>query len=103
MTDKNRAPHVIDIDDASGIDQIPDDAVAHDATHFRAIIAARENLEAAEQALRDAVTAARAAGDSWVMIGAALDTSRQNAFQRFGADQPASARRPGRARARRIR
>jgi hypothetical protein len=30
------------------------------------------------------VAAARDAGDSWAIIGAALDTSRQAAFQRFG-------------------
>jgi hypothetical protein len=27
---------------------------------------------------------AREAGDSWTVIGAALDTTRQAAFQRFG-------------------
>lgn len=57
---------------------------ARDATHFRRIIAARKGLAAAEQELRDAVAAAREAGDSWTVIGAALDTSKQNAYQRFG-------------------
>jgi hypothetical protein len=59
---------------------------ARDATHFRRIIAARQDLAAAEQELRDAVRAARDAGDSWTVIGAALDTTRQAAQQRFGND-----------------
>lgn len=71
--------------DHSGLDQL--DVPTHparDAAHFRRIIAARQNLAAAEQELRDAVQAAREAGDSWSIIGAALDTSRQAAQQRFG-------------------
>jgi hypothetical protein len=47
-------------------------------------VAAKENLGRAEQELRDAVAEARDAGDSWTVVGAALETSRQNAFQRFG-------------------
>jgi len=58
---------------------------ARDAAHFRRIIAARQNLSGAEEELRDAVRAARAAGDSWTVIGAALDITRQAAQQRFGA------------------
>jgi hypothetical protein len=34
-----------------------------DATHFRRIIEARKNLDAAEEELRDAVASAREAGD----------------------------------------
>lgn len=71
--------------DRTGLDQL--DVATHparDAAHFRRIIAARQNLVAAEQELRDAVHAAREAGDSWTIIGAALDTSRQAAQQRFG-------------------
>jgi hypothetical protein len=74
----------IDHDDA-GLDQL--DVTVHPArngAHFGRIIAARQNLAAAEQELRDAVMAAREAGDSWTVIGAALDTSRQAAQQRFG-------------------
>ncbi|CCG03091.1 hypothetical protein [Blastococcus saxobsidens] len=56
-----------------------------DATHVRRIIAANEDLAAAEHRLREAVADARAAGDSWVMIGAALGVTRQAAQQRFGA------------------
>jgi hypothetical protein len=71
--------------DDTGLDQLdPATGEARDASHFRRIIAARRNIEAAEQELRDAVAAAREAGDSWTVIGAALETSRQNAFQRFG-------------------
>lgn len=71
----------------AGLDQL--DVSTHparDAAHFRRIIAARHNLTAAEQELRDAVTAAREAGDSWTVIGAALDTTRQAAQQRFRTD-----------------
>jgi hypothetical protein len=55
-----------------------------DASHFRRVIAARKGRDAAEQKLRDAVAAARAAGDSWTAIGAALGTTKQAASQRFG-------------------
>ena len=55
--------------------------------HFRRIIAARKKLVDAEQELHDAVNAAHDAGDSWAVIGAALDTSRQAAFQRFSRSQ----------------
>lgn len=58
---------------------------ARDAVHFRNIIAARKKVTEADQELRDAVQAARDAGDSWTVIGAALDTSRQAAYQRFGS------------------
>ena len=71
--------------DDTGLDDL--DVATHparDAAHFRRIIAARRNLAAAEQELRDAVRAARDAGDSWTVIGAALDTTRQAAQQRFG-------------------
>ncbi|MGN6251384.1 MAG: hypothetical protein ACTHNS_06175 [Marmoricola sp.] len=55
-----------------------------DAEHFRRIIAARKALEGARLELQAAVDAAREAGDSWTMIGAALEVTRQAAFQRFG-------------------
>jgi hypothetical protein len=73
--------------DSTGLDQL--DVASHparDATQFRRIIAARQDLAAAEQELHDAVRAAREAGDSWTVIGAALDTTRQAAQQRFGND-----------------
>lgn len=57
---------------------------ARDAVHFRRILAARQQIADAEQELRDAVRAAREAGDSWTVIAAALDTTRQAAQQRFG-------------------
>ena len=58
---------------------------ARDAAHFRRIHAARQNVALAERELHDAVRAAREAGDSWTIIGAALDTTRQAAQQRFGS------------------
>jgi FAD/FMN-containing dehydrogenase len=70
---------------ATGLDDIdPDSHEARNATHFRRIIAARQRIDEAEQELRAAVRAAREAGDSWTVIGAALDTTRQAAYQRFG-------------------
>lgn len=72
--------------DAAGVSALdPRKAQARNAAHFRDIIAARKRVAEAEQGLRDAVRAARDAGDSWTVIGAALDTSRQAAFQRFGS------------------
>lgn len=73
--------------DSTGLDRL--DVRTHparDAAHFRRILAARKAVADAEQELRDAVHAAREAGDSWTVIGAALDTSRQAAYQRFGRD-----------------
>jgi hypothetical protein len=71
--------------DATGLDALaPSEVQSRDAVHFRKIIAARNKVAEAEQELRDAVHAARDAGDSWTVIGAVLDTTRQAAFQRFG-------------------
>ncbi|WP_199044147.1 hypothetical protein [Glycomyces salinus] len=78
MTTKHRI-------DETGLDQLdPAESPARDATYFRNIIAARKRIADAEAELREAVQAARDAGDSWTVIGAALDTTRQNAYQRFG-------------------
>ena len=72
--------------DETGLDNLdPATTEARDAVHFRNIIAARQKIADAEQELRDAVQAARDAGGSWTVIGAALDTSRQAAYQRFGS------------------
>lgn len=62
----------------------PETHPARDAVHFRRIIAAQKSVDEADAELREAVAAARAAGDPWVMIGAALDMTRQAAQQRFG-------------------
>jgi hypothetical protein len=71
--------------DRTGLDQLdPSMHPARDAASFRRIVAARRQLADAERELRDAVRAARAADDSWTVIGAALDISRQAAQQRFG-------------------
>jgi len=70
--------------DRTGLEAIdPSTHPARDAASFRRILEARSGLAAAEQELRDAVRAARLAGDSWTIIGAALDTTRQAAQQRF--------------------
>ena len=69
--------------DDSGLDSVAPGSL-RDASHFRRIIEAKKGLEAAEQELRDAVAAAREAGDSWTIIGAALSTTKQAAQQRFG-------------------
>ncbi|GAB2986235.1 hypothetical protein [Nocardioides montaniterrae] len=71
--------------ESAGLERLdPSSVPPRDATHFRNIIAARKRIEEAEEGLRAAVDAAREAGDSWTVIGAALDTTRQNAYQRFG-------------------
>jgi len=70
--------------DDTGLDTLePATNPARDAKHFRAIIAASEAVNDAEQQLRAAVQDARVAGDSWTMIGAALGVSKQAAQQRF--------------------
>ena len=53
----------------AGPDQL-DPAVhpARDAVHSRRILAGRQGIADAEQELRDAVKAARDAGDSWTVI-----------------------------------
>jgi len=56
-----------------------------DASHVRAIIATAGALATAEENFRKAVAEARAAGDSWTVIGAALGTSKQAAHERFRA------------------
>jgi hypothetical protein len=71
--------------DMTGLDHL--DPAAHparDAVQFRRILAARQHIADAEADLRDAVKAARETGDSWTIIAAALDTTRQAAQQRFG-------------------
>ena len=70
--------------DETGLDETDLSTIEiRDATHFRAVIAAAEAVDAAEKSLRDAVAGARAAGDSWTIIGAALGVTKQAAQQRF--------------------
>jgi len=77
-----------DIDDEremAALDAIsPETNPPRDATQFRRIVAARTAIVAAETELLEAVRAAREAGDSWTIIGAAMGTSRQGAQRRFG-------------------
>jgi hypothetical protein len=56
--------------------------------------AAATSLHLAERGLADAVRRARAAGQSWAAIGAALGTSRQGAFKRFGSPRDPRTREP---------
>lgn len=77
----------IHYDEATGLDNLdPASTTARDATHFRRIRLAKANLDEAKSELQDAVDQAREAGDSWTVIGAALEISRQAAYQRFGRD-----------------
>lgn len=62
----------------------PSTVVARDAVHFRRIIAAAEGVGRSDRELRDAVRAAREAGDSWLSIGMALGVTKQAAQKRFG-------------------
>lgn len=82
--------------DDSGLDQLEiNPGELRDATHLRRIVAAKRALEEAQAELRAAVAAARDARDSWTAIGAALDTSKQNAYQRFGKEVSTMAKNPG--------
>lgn len=70
------------------LDQIePDPKDARDAAHFRRIVAAAEAVDAASGELEDAVAAARAAGDTWAMIGAALGVSEKAALDQFDTER----------------
>lgn len=74
--------------DTTGLDGLsPKTHPARDAGGFRAIRSAMADVDTAEAALREAVRKARASGDSWAVIGAALGTSRQAAHERFGKDE----------------
>lgn len=61
----------------------PTPHVDRDAADFRRITAARTAAAKAEAELEAAVIAARANGDSWEAIGAALGTSARTARERF--------------------
>ena len=49
------------------------------------VVVARETCTRAEEALREAVTRARKAGQPWSAVGTVLGTTRQAAQQRFAA------------------
>lgn len=63
---------------------LPETHPARDAVRTRRITAAQKGITTADAELLAAVAAARTAGDSWTAVGAALGTTRQNAFRRFG-------------------
>ena len=62
----------------------PAPKLERDAAGFRRITAARSAAVKAKAELDAAVSAARANGDSWEVIGAALGTSARIARERFG-------------------
>ena len=62
----------------------PAPPVDREAADFRRISAARTAAAKAAAELDAAVNAARAKGDSWEVIGAALGTSARTARERFG-------------------
>jgi hypothetical protein len=79
MSTKVRPP----TDDAEAFIDSIDPASMRDGKHLRAITAARDAVTRSEDDLVDAIRTARAAGDSWTMIGLALRTSRQNAHRKY--------------------
>lgn len=71
--------------DETGLNQLDLDSVEiRNARYFRRIVVERMNVEAAKAGLRDAVMVAREEGDSWAVIGAALEMSAQDAREKFG-------------------
>lgn len=87
MTVHKHEVRPVDTDVEQWLDQLdPATTTSYDATHHRRIIAAGKALADAEDQLRHAVAAARAAGYSWALIGASLGVSRQAAQQRFGSE-----------------
>jgi hypothetical protein len=61
----------------------PNTIVGRSSHYYLRILLARLRLKAAEIDLGAAVSEAVDAGASWTTIGAALGTSRQNAYQRY--------------------
>lgn len=61
-----------------------DEVEVVDPVELRRIGLAQTGIELAEAELRDAVKAARTAGQSWAAIGRTLGISRQAAHERFG-------------------
>ncbi len=61
----------------------PDVVAEIDGDAFDAIMAARRALAAADDALTEAVCRARAKGQTWETIGAALGVSRQAAHAKY--------------------
>jgi len=62
----------------------PDLADIDDAVSLRALRLAFQNRADAERRLADAVSVARAEGQSWAAIGAMVGTSGEAARQRYG-------------------
>jgi hypothetical protein len=62
----------------------PESRLSQRSEHIRGILSARKALADAAVKLQAAVATAREAGDSWAMIGAALDSTPEAAFEQFG-------------------
>lgn len=84
MTMAKAKPEQQDI--AARLDDLEPDGPARDAAELREINRLVADIAVSEQRLRDAVTAARAAGYSWGKIAVALGVSPQAAHQRFGGE-----------------
>lgn len=68
------------------LDQLePNPADAQDAGPLRAIYRAAQAVKDADTDLHAEVAAAREAGVSWTVIGAALGVTKQAAHSRFGS------------------
>ena len=63
----------------------PGTLVARSKEHYHRVVAAAAAVQVAEEDLVAAIRAAVLAGDSWGAMGAALGTSRQNAYRQFAA------------------
>jgi hypothetical protein len=77
-------PFAYTIRAADRVRQLVEDLDAHDVRHPERIQALTRMIDLATEARRHEIAAARTAGDSWTVIGAALGTSRQSAQQVYG-------------------
>lgn len=80
--DDDARPVVLPV--VAALTQAADALTTGPRTSLDAVAAVRRLTEGVESLMPLAVTRARAAEQSWASIGAALGTSRQAAFQRFG-------------------
>ncbi|WP_062520151.1 hypothetical protein [Demequina silvatica] len=79
-----------DLSDATASSEaVPASRAARHAAHLRAIADAAAEVTAAYERLTETVADARAAGEPWSVIGAALGTSAADASRRFGASEGA--------------
>ncbi|WP_062287557.1 hypothetical protein [Demequina phytophila] len=72
-------------DAAASPEAVPAARAARHAAHLRAIADAAGEVTSAYERLTETVADARAAGEPWSVIGAALGTSGADARRRFGS------------------